>query len=347
MQRREQARAGAARAANIPRTPTYPTYAPPAPVATENMNSYEAEKARKPAAAPLGKGMQLGKKSRTNNMFEQVRGDLGPEEEVSAPLVSAAAAPAPARSTPAAASSAALDGQEPVHVVLAETITARLSREGSLESMEVKGDLQLRISDSALTQVKLNLHAPNQEGVQFSTHPKVDKPLFNSSKVVQLKEASRGFPANQSIGVVRWRYQAPAGGAGASLPITCTCWVNEASSGNWSITVEYELTGEDSLQDVTVTIPFAGSEPQIASFDAQYELAGDAIEWHIGTVDEGSPSGSFEFEAEADSDEGFFPMVVKFSKTKPYVDVDVSRVFDCSFFPAANVITGLFSHAYQ
>jgi len=288
------------------------------------MDSYAAEKNRKTSAAPLGKGMQLGKKSRSTNMYDQVRGDLGPEEEVSpAPINPLAEALALSRPAPTSAPSA-LDGQEPIHVIFAETITARLSREGAVESMEVKGDLQLRITDPSLTQVKLSLTAPNREGVQFNTHPKVDRPLFNSTKVVQLREAGRGFPANQSIGVMRWRYQAPAGGAGATLPITFTCWVSEGSAGNWSITVEYELTGDDSLQDVTVAIPFTGSEPQVGSFDAQYEVAGDALEWHIGTVDESTPNGSFEFEAEADSDEGFFPMAVRFSKTKPFIDVDVS-----------------------
>jgi len=308
----------------MPRTPNYPTYTPPAqPVISENMDSYAAEKNRKTSAAPLGKGMQLGKKSRSTNMYDQVRGDLGPEDEVSsAPLVPAAA---PLALRPAPAQSAvAMNGQESVHVIFAETITARLSREGAVESMEVKGDLQLRITDASLTQVKLNLTAPNRDGVQFNTHPKVDRPLFNNTKVVQLKETGRGFPANQSIGVMRWRYQAPAGGAGATLPITFTCWVSEGSAGSWSITVEYELTGDDTLQDVTVAVPFAGSEPQVGSFDAQYELAGDALEWHIGTVDENAPNGSFEFEAQADSDEGFFPMAVRFSKTKPFIDVDVS-----------------------
>jgi hypothetical protein len=300
------------------------------------MNSYAAEKERKVSAAPLGKGMQLGKKSRTTNMYEQVRGDMGQEEEPSAPLVSSAPAPAPSRTATSAVAGTALDGQEPIHVILAETITARISREGTLEAMEVKGDLQLRITEPTLTQVKLNLHAPNRDGVQFNTHPKVDKPLFNSTKVVQLREGGRGFPANQSIGVMRWRYQAPASGAGATLPITFTCWVNEGSAGNYSVTVEYELTGNDTLNDVAVTIPFAGSEPQVASFDASYEVAGDALEWNIGTVDESNSSGSFEFEAEADSDEGFFPMSVKFAKSAPFVDVDVCCPNSC-YYNHANI----------
>ena len=113
--------------------------------------------------------MQLGKKSKTNNMFEQVRGEMGPEEEVSAPLVSAPPS-APAASKPSARSSLGTD-REAVHVVLGEIISAKFSREGTMESFEVKGDLQLRISDPALTQVKLGLVVDDKTGVQYHTHP--------------------------------------------------------------------------------------------------------------------------------------------------------------------------------
>ena len=94
----------------------------------------------------------------------------------------------------------------------------------------------------------------------------------------------------------------------------------------YNITVEYELTGGDSLKDVTVTISYQTDEPNVSSFDAVYEVSGDSIEWNIGAVDDANSSGSFEFEAQAGSDSEFFPMNVRFSKATPFVDVDVSRL---------------------
>ena len=52
-----------------------------------------------------------------------------------------------------------------------------------------------------------------------------------------------------------------------------------------SITVEYEATSQDTLKDVTVTIPYSTSEPSVSSFDAVYEVSGDSIDWTIGDVD--------------------------------------------------------------
>jgi hypothetical protein len=103
--------------------------------------------------------------------------------------------------------------------------------------------------------------------------------------------------------------------------------VNKGSDST-TVTVEYELTGADSLRDVAVTIPYGATEPMVSSFDAVYEVSGDSLEWNIGTIDSDTGSGSFEFEVvDPDVDENeFFPMSVRFSKTTPFVDVDVSSV---------------------
>jgi len=272
----------------------------------------------------MGKGMQLGKKSRSTNMFDQVKGDMAPEEDI--PALAAASAPTAATvaAMPFSKPSVTSD-REAVHVTVAESISATLTRDGAMESFEVKGDLHLRISDAALTQVKLNLAVDDSRGAQFMTHPKVDKPVFTNSKVIQLKDTSRGFPANNPIQVMRWRWTAKSGESD-SLPLTLTAWVNQGSDDTYSVTVEYELTGNDTLRDVTVTIPYASAEPSVSSFDAVYEVSGDSIDWTIGTIDAENSTGSFEFEAQAESDVEFFPMSVRFSKTKPFVDIEVSSL---------------------
>jgi hypothetical protein len=268
--------------------------------------------------------MQLGKKSKTTDMFERVKGELGAEAEESAPLVTnTPAAPAAAEQAPAGRRSSTLD-RDAIHVSIEETISARLSREGSLSSLEIKGGLQLRISDPSLTKVKLDLTANTSHGAQFKTHPNVDRPVFTNSKTIQMSNISRGFPVNNSVGVLRWR-ATPKLDDTSAIPITFTVWANKGSDNSFTITVEYELTGGDTLNDVTVIIPYSTSEPAVSSFDATYEVSGDSLEWTIGVVDEENSTGSFEFEAHADDENEFFPMQVKFSKKTPFIDVDVSK----------------------
>ena len=287
--------------------------------------------------AMRGKGMQLGKKSKTTNAYEQIRGELGPEAEVSAPLAPSSNAAAPAVASPTTTRpSTALD-REAVHVTIAEAISAKFSKEGSLESFDVKGDLQLRITDPSLTQIKLNLAVGNSRGAQLNSHPKVDKNVFKNSKVIQLADTTKsGFPVNNAIGVMRWKLAAKSGEVD-DPPITFTVWVNDAGGNTWNITVEYEWTGGDPLKDVTVTIPYQTMEPAVSSFDAVYEVSGDSIDWTIGAVDEENATGSFEFEAQAENDEEFFPMSVRFSKTAPFVDVDVSQSCVSPIFATDNL----------
>jgi coatomer subunit delta len=337
MQRKEMSRAargGSGSLGGMGRTQSFTptTYTPPpsTPSMTDSYDSYTAaknEKFSKPMAT-RGKGMQLGKKNKTGSMFEAVRGDLGPEAaESNVPLAGVPTPAAPSiqpNITSPTAGRSSLD-RDGIHITVAEAISARLSREGALESFEVKGDLQLRISDPSLTQLRLQLGLGDTKNAQLNAHPKVDKTQFKSNNIIQLTDTTKGFPANNSIQVMRWRLAAKPDDI-SDPPIKFTVWTTEVSPNTHSITVEYELSGSDTLRDVTVVIPYATSEPSVGSFDAVYEVSGDSLEWNIGTVDDANPSGSFEFEAQADSEAEFFPMTVRFAKTKPWVDVDVQGV---------------------
>ncbi len=308
-----------------------PTYTPPS--RPESYDTYEAEKNKtnKFAASRSTKGMQLGKKSKTSSAFARVQQEEHFAE--SEPLSSSnLEADLPDRSVAAAGTAAshhdhhqhaASSHANPITVSVSETLKAKLTREGALKSFEVKGDLQLRISDPALTKLALSVQAV--EGplkAQFRTHPNVDRNLFTSDKVIRLKDTTKRFPANNSIGVLRWRATAPSDTPDV-LPITFTAWVNK-SDDSYTVTVEYELTDTtQTLRDVAVTIPYASAEPAVSSFDAIYQVTGDSLEWTIGTIDADNATGSFEFEAPADDDAEFFPMTVAFDMARPYVDVDV------------------------
>ena len=277
--------------------------------------------------------MQLGKKSKTTDLFERVREDLGGQAEESVPLFSNTQ-PVTSQKPPSARNSTTLD-RDAIYITIAEKISAKISREGTLKSLSVKGDLQLKITDPSFTKVKLDLTANSNNGIQFRTHPNVDKPMFTNSKTIQPRDTSRGFPANNSVGVLRWTTDLSSESVDV-LPITFTIWVNKGADESWTVTVEYELTGGDSLRDVAVTIPYATSEPAVSSFDAMYEVTGDSLEWTIGPVDELNPSGSFEFEAQAEDEAEFFPMKVRFSKSKPFADVDVSQTYANSLLCGTN-----------
>ena len=298
------------------------TYGAPSQKTADSYDSYEAEKARKAFGAPKGKGMQLGRKSKTSDMFDRVRGELGADaDDERAPLIGASAPsgpdPAPSR---ARALSASTDpaGASGISITISEQLSAEVARDGNLRSFEAKGNLMLRIADSALTKIKLSVVADTSSGAQFRTHPNVDRAQFTSNGVLQLKDTARDFPVNNQFALLRWHQ------ASGEPPLSFTIWVNSAGPGRYSVTVEYELaSAADTLRDVVVSMPFQRTEPAVSSADETYEIAGDSLDWTLPCVDADNATGAFEFEAEADDEAEFFPMHVGFRMERPLVGVDV------------------------
>ncbi|EPS40553.1 hypothetical protein H072_5586 [Dactylellina haptotyla CBS 200.50] len=328
LQRKEMAKSGGRPGGmgNTARSGGFQSYQPvtqASPAATSTYDSYEAEKNKSfKAAAPKGKGMQLGRKSNTSSMFDRVKADLGPDAASESASLISHQAPSPMDATPTTPHGT----DDGISVTIKETLAAELSKEGGLKSYEVKGDMMLRVTDPSLAKIKIDTSADASDGTQFRTHPNVDKNLFTSSNVLQLKDSSKPFPSNgQSLPVLRWRL-AGKPGDDSLLPLTFNIWVNQGSGDNYTITIEYELQHGGPLENVTVTVPYAGSEPNVSSFDADFSVNPSEVIWNIGTVDEDSSSGSFEFEASADAESDFFPMAVSFSKSTPFVKVQVNEV---------------------
>ena len=102
--------------------------------------------------------------------------------------------------------------RDSVHLVLRETLSLSLARDGGLQSLSLKGDLDLRISNADLTNLVISLppaasYAQNSgsNDLQFKTHPNVDKKSWSDKGEIRLKEGKKGFPVGQGLGVLKWR----------------------------------------------------------------------------------------------------------------------------------------------
>jgi coatomer subunit delta len=96
-----------------------------------------------------------------------------------------------------------------VHIIIKEHVSASLSHEGGLNSMELVGDMNLHISDASVARIKLQLSSSSSDfgsDLQLKQHPNVAKFAGNQDRVVALKDPSRSFPVNQPLAVLKWRY---------------------------------------------------------------------------------------------------------------------------------------------
>lgn len=92
-----------------------------------------------------------------------------------------------------------------------------------MESLELKGDMNLHVSEPSLSRIKISLvPAPSAFGpeLQFKQHPNVGKFSANRERIIALKDSSRPFPVNQSLTVLKWRY---SGKDESYVPLSSQC----------------------------------------------------------------------------------------------------------------------------
>ncbi|KAI8614843.1 Mu homology domain-containing protein [Chytriomyces sp. MP71] len=283
----------------------------------------EPSYASAPAARPMGKGMQLGKKQNaTDALFDVIKKDEGLE--------------LPRKRTRKGSyftGSFALITclltafQYRVHIAIDERISARVSRDGGLETMEVKGKMELKVSDPGKAMIRVALQNAYSETIQFTTHPNVDKALF-ATGVIGLRDPSRPFPVNQALPIVKWRFLSKDDN---HLPLSINCWPSPSGNGSCDVNIEYELQVDRlELRDVTISIPYPGtSDPIIQSADGNsYQVNRQArmIDWQLPLIDASNMNGVLEFTVNDENVDGFFPIRVAFSSLRPYCSVAVGDV---------------------
>ena len=161
-----------------------------------------------------------------------------------------------------------------VDVKIEEELTVKLSRDGLIETADVKGTLSVRANAPEASRVLIRLSDFAAPGFQLQLHPTIAR-SFLSDHVLTLKQADRGFPVDSSVSVLRWRQ--PNGGD-ALVPLSVTCWPEVLEDG-CNVNVEYTLNREvlPALSNVRICIPLpTGASPEILSVDGSYHFVGAA-----------------------------------------------------------------------
>ncbi|ABN67091.2 predicted protein [Scheffersomyces stipitis CBS 6054] len=214
-------------------------------------------------------------------------------------------------------------------ITVNEKVSVVLSREGAAVSSEVKGDLQLRINNVELAHSKILLETGDRStGIQYNTHPKVDRNLFTSQGVISLKDKTKPFPANDhALGVLRWRAVGKKDDL-SLIPIVIIAWVNFDNAGTAEVTLEYELSSDfldshassnESFDTVKVLVPIASPDVNLKEAEnVSYDISEFGVIFNIEGLSIENPSGSFVFTIPSEDEDSLFPMElqVEFSSTE-------------------------------
>jgi len=260
--------------------------------------------------------MKLGsKRTKQAELLDALGGEVLAAEDLSAPVTPTPAAE-PQMPVKDYTQSLPAVTHESVHISVKENVSLELMREGGVKSLEIRGDMNLLISDASQSRVRLALTPSTANFVpdlQFKQHPYVVRFAPQAERVVALRDPSRVFPVNQSLTVLKWRY---SGTDETHVPLSINCWPTPSNDGSCDVNIEYELENESlTLYDVIISIPLpAGSYPTVASHTGEWALnpSNHSLDWSIALINSDAGSGTLEFKVGGDDDATFFPVKVTF-----------------------------------
>lgn len=215
-------------------------------------------------------------------------------------------------------------------------MSAVLDKDGlNLKQFEVKGQLNVLISNPKFKTVSFQLGTPHEDTV-FRLNTNIDKAKFGNDKSIILRE-SKSYPVNTSNAVLKWIFS-PEKKKVSDLPLIVSCWPNAISNkGDVEVNMEYELR-EDlycNLEQVVIKIPIVSkSEPKVVHIEegeTNFDVKNSTLEWIIPTVNQENSKGSMTFEIEQYSNNIdtnlLYPIQVSFTGTGSVCGVTVERAF--------------------
>lgn len=267
------------------------------------------------------KGMSLGGAKNKN-----IEDALMKEDNLVAPVMKSKSSSASAAQEAAAPVVNAV--QHPIMLEVSETVSATMTRDGALEVFEIKGSLSLTAATDDAALCSVQLRQSNTERFQFTTHPKINKAVYEKSGLLQLKDANKGFPSGRPVGILKWNYSDASNDE--LVPIKINCWPEQEGKGNMNVSIEYSMDVPGiELHDVKIRIPLGTSNsPNVVNVDGahKYNAAANELIWTINMIDKSNASGGLEFNIQSKDDDGFFPIGVEFSSQQLFCNVEVTSV---------------------
>ncbi|CAF0782961.1 unnamed protein product, partial [Didymodactylos carnosus] len=267
-----------------------------------------------------GKAMKLGTKGKNVESFVD---QLKSEGEV----IGSATATATQTKTKQQSQALPTVQKDEIHIKQEEKLTVRCGRDGGVENLEIHGMFMLRIKSEEHGRIFVAIQNNEARNIQLQTHPNIDKKLFVSDSVIGLKNPEKPFPANQEVGVLKWRYQSTDA---KEIPLTINCWPNETSSGGCDVNIEYELQNTNLvLKDVIIYVPLpsGGQTPVIGRIDGDYSFDNrkTCLLWSLPVIDQSNSEGTLEFSVRGKTAD-FFPVKVEFVSETPFFDIKIAGV---------------------
>jgi hypothetical protein len=215
-----------------------------------------------------------------------------------------------------------------VEISCMETIRVHATREGELESMEVKGSMTLMAQQDRAGLATIKFGKRELSGLKLQPNPILDRKAL-AQNVIRPRAPTKPFPVGSKSSIIKWRFNTTDK---QCMPLSVNLWP-DVGSRSTTVSVEYTLENVDMvLHDVCICIPLGSSSvPDVTSSDGivRHVSKNDTIEWRHELVDEENATGVLEFVLSGVTDEEeFFPCTVQFSSNYSFANFTFEAAVD-------------------
>ncbi|KTW27394.1 hypothetical protein T552_02373 [Pneumocystis carinii B80] len=259
-----------------------------------------------------GKGMQLSKKPKQIDNYENTKQSKNLKEHLFSDV---------------SMKQCNIKGDEfeNIQIKLFEDIHIIKTKDNGFESIEIKGDLHLRILQPDAAFFRIFLCDNEEEKIQYKTHPNIDKSQFLLNKVIVHRNLTKPFPVNNSLSLLKWKIIKKK--ENIIFPLTVNLWTCK-NNEHIEMNIEYELTSNEyEFQNVLISIPLQSYSTVLETTDEiiiNHEKK--SLEWFIPEINSFNQSDSKKITLENNSDtESFFPVSINFNIKTLLFNIDVIK----------------------
>ncbi|QSL65245.1 hypothetical protein MERGE_002554 [Pneumocystis wakefieldiae] len=260
-----------------------------------------------------GKGMQLNKKPKQIDHYETTKHNKNSEEHLFLDVSMKQ-------------DSIKENIFEDIQVKIFEKIHIVKTKDSGFESIEVKGDLHLRILKSNVAFFRIFLCDNEEKKIQYKTHPNIDKSLFLLNKIISHHNSAKPFPVNSSLSVLKWKIIKK--NENIIFPLSVNLWTYEDNE-HIEINIKYELTSnEHEFQNVLISVPIQSCSTVLETTNGiiiNHEKK--SLEWFISEINSFNRCDNRKITLESNNTESFFPVSINFNMKTLLFNIDVRQKF--------------------
>lgn len=261
------------------------------------------------------KGMQLGKKKVEGTVVEKekIGGGLGQEELRKEIMKQEKSEVKNEEFNPL---------KKALEISVEEKFNCSMTKEGSLNSLEIIGDVFLFFRDKSKCKAKILIEHEKNKQILAKPHPSLNRSSWNDHSIIELKDNNESFPHNESIPTIKYKLTSKEINV---VPFIFTYWL---SSSVLTIEIEYNSSQDrfQSIENLQFLMNFPVKEnPQIKECtNSEYNLnkGKNNLEWVITNLNKQNSNSTIEIVFSSSIlDEELFPINVGFSTSYTYYNI--------------------------